>query len=186
MPDVGGGEIGAGGINIIHLNVASILGGHKLEMLRKQVENSDVHVFSASETWLHEGIPDALLEMKGYNLTRLDRLWSDTHDAGKPKKGGGLACYVKNNLDVNEFRYVFLNQSNKDLEMQWVSLEIKNLRRIVVINIYRPPKGDYKVGCKIIHEAIKQADLKDNAEIFLMGDFNIDFNDRVSKASKEL
>ena len=186
MDDVNNDGIEAGGINIIHLNVASLMGAHKLEMLKKQVERSEVDVFCASETWLHEGIPDGLVELKGYNLTRLDRMWAEIQAHTKSKKGGGLICYVKNDLDYNEYRYSFLNNSSRDLEMQWVSLEVKNMKRIVIINVYRPPKGDYKAGCKLIHEAIKRADLKDNVEIFLMGDFNIDLKDRSSKATREL
>ena len=87
---------------------------------------------------------------------------------------------------MNEFRYEDLNCSCRDLEMQWVSLEAKNMRRVVIINIYRPPQGDYKKACKLIHEAIKNANLKDNVEIFLMGDFNINWRDKKSLATREL
>ena len=178
--------LGNGGMNFVHLNVASILGAHKMEMLRKQVEISGVHVFGASESWLHDGIPDGLVEIRGYKCLRHDRQWSESVASSIPKKGGGLICYIQENLDFNKYRYSGLNQSTRDLEMQWVSLESKNMRRIVIINIYRPPQGDYKAGCKLIHEAIKLADLKDNAEIILMGDFNIDLKSKSAKAVKEL
>ena len=60
------------------------------------------------------------------------------------------------------------------------------MRRIVIINVYRPPQGDYKKACKSIHESIREADLKDNVEIFLLGDFNIDLSNNSSPQSKEL
>ena len=60
------------------------------------------------------------------------------------------------------------------------------MRKIVVINVYRPPQGNYKIACKLIHEAITEANLKDNCEIFLIGDFNIDLSDRKSPLVKEL
>ena len=44
-------KLGRGGLNIAHLNVASILGAKKFEMLSKQVELSHFQVFCASETW---------------------------------------------------------------------------------------------------------------------------------------
>ena len=175
-----------GGINIAHLNVASMLGAHKFEMLRKQVESSELDVFCASETWLKGDVHDGLVSINGYDHARLDRQWSDDPDNPGVKRGGGLVCYVRSKLEMNEYRYAHLNISSRALEMQWVSLEILNLRRIVIINIYRPPQGDYKVACKMIHNAIASANLKDNAEIFLMGDFNINLLDRKSPMVKEL
>ena len=74
--------------------------------------------------------------------------------------------------------------------MQWVLLECTNRRRVVIINIYRPPQGDYKAdykaACKSINDALNKANLKDNVEIFLLGDFNINMKDRGSALTKEL
>ena len=70
--------------------------------------------------------------------------------------------------------------------MKWIELNIKNMRRIVIVAVYRPPQGDYKAACKLINDAILAADLKDNAEIFMLGDFNIDLKNKKSPASKEL
>ena len=97
-----------------------------------------------------------------------------------------MICYTSDKLNTNEFRYQHLNKSSRDLEMQWISVEHTNMRRIVVINVYRPPQGDYKKACKLIHDSIAEANLKDNAEVFLLGDFNIDLNDRKSPMVKEL
>ena len=80
----------ARGLKIAHLNVASMLGAHKFEMMRIQVENSKLDVFCASETWLNTNVPDELVKIKGFNLTRLDRGWreggetrvSHTHPSG--------------------------------------------------------------------------------------------------------
>ena len=37
-----------------------------------------------------------------------------------------------------------------------------------------------------MYDAIREADLKDNAEIFLLGDFNMNFKDKKSPAVTEL
>ena len=176
----------AGGLNIAHLNVGSILGAHKFEMLKKQVETSELSVFCASETWLHKGIPNGLITFNGYNQTRVDRSWRDDPVSTEAKRGGGLICYVKSGLVMDEFSYAHLNKSSRDIEMQWVSLDIKNMRKIVIVNVYRPPQGDYKSACRAIHNAISDANLKDNAEIFLLGDFNINMLDKKSPMMKEL
>ena len=166
--------LSSGGINMVHLNVGSMLGAGKLEMLRKQIETGVVDVFCASETWLNEGVPDGLVLFNGFKLARLDRAWADDANKGKP------------NLIFNEFRYSFLNHSSKDLEMQWISLEIQSMKRVVVINVYRPPQGDYKKACRLNNDALVSADLKDNVDIFLLGDFNIDLKNKTSAATKEL
>ena len=95
---------GPGAINLVHLNVASILGAHKFEMLRLQVKGSHLDVFCLSETWLSNEVPVGLVSIEGYNCARLDRSWKDTADRDIPKRGGGLMCYVSNRLIMNEFR----------------------------------------------------------------------------------
>ena len=135
-----------GGINVAHLNVASILGAHKFEMLKKQVESSELDVFCLSETWLKEEVHNGLVTIDGYNHARLDRQWKDDPQNAEAKRGGGLICYVCCKVEMNEYRYAHLNGSCRDLGMQWISLEILNLRRIVLTNVYRPPQGDYKAA----------------------------------------
>ena len=123
------------GLKIAHLNVASILGAHKFEMLKKQVEGSKLDIFCASESWLTSNIPDGLIGVQGYNLARVDRCWREEGKTGSVKKGGGLICYTAQSINMNEFRYAHLNQSSKNLEMQWISLDMPNVRRMVIINI---------------------------------------------------
>ena len=178
-------ELGRSGINIAHLNVASILAKHKFEMLRQQVESSNLHVLGISETWLKKDIPDGIVGIKGFEVVRLDRNWENKEGAGA-KRGGGLACFVSENIVSNAFKFAYLNKSTCDLEMQWVLLDMPKMRNIVIVNIYRPPQGDYKKACKFINEALQEADLKDNVEVFLMGDFNIDWKDKKSPMVKEL
>ena len=61
---------------------------------------------------------------------------------------------------MNKFRSLKLNQSCRDLEMQSISIKQSQMRRIVVIIVCRPPQGDYKRACKLIHDSIKEANLK--------------------------
>ena len=186
MLDDNDGLLSNGGINIVHMNVASILGAHKFEMLKQQLESSNVQVFGASESWLSENIPNGLVSVSGFNSTRLDRKWKDDPKKDVAKKGGGLVCYVKEGLEMDDFRFSHLNSSTRDLEMQWVLLNMKNMRNLVIINVYRPPQGDYKKACKLVHSALSKADLKDNVDIFLMGDFNIDLLNKKDPMVKEL
>ena len=60
---------------------------------------------------------------------------------GNFKRGGGLLCYIKDDLQVSGTRYRDLNCSCKDLEMQWLSLNRANMKLLVVVNVYRPTQG---------------------------------------------
>ena len=174
------------GLNIAHLNVASMLSSNKSCLIREHITGSTLDIFCASETWLNDGIPNKLIEIPRYNTVRQDRGWGGIQGQPGNKKGGGLICYVKDDLVYNEYIFEHLNCSCKDLEMLWVSLEIKSMRKVVIINIYRPPQGDYKKACSLINEALTTANLKDNTDIFLLGDFNINLMDKLSPLTKEL
>ena len=174
------------GLNIAHLNVGSLLAASKFDVLKLQVETSGVDILGISESWLTEAIPTGLIAMKGYNLFRVDRSWNERGKDGHWKRGGGLVCYTKGTLQVSDTKYSHLNCSTKNIEMQWIDVKIHNLRPIVIINVYRPPQGDYKAACKAINDSIINAGLKDNAEVYLMGDFNIDLHDKSAPPTKEL
>ena len=173
-------------MSFAHLNVGTLLTGNKFEMLKLQIENSEMDIFSMSESWLTEAIPDGQVEFRGYSSFKLDRKWNDNGDPGYCKRGGGLICYIKNVIPACGSKYSHLNCSTKNLEMQCILIKIKNLRDIVILNVYRPPQGDYKSTCKTMNESIAKANLKDNVEIFLMGDFNIDLKNKSSPEAKEL
>ena len=70
--------------------------------------------------------------------------------------------------------------------MQWISITLPNVRPIVIVNVYHPLQGDYKKCCKVLSDAFDSADLKENSEIHLMGDFNINIGDKNSLEAKEL
>ena len=178
------------GLHLGHLNVRSLTGGHKFDILKHQIRNGGMEVFTLSETWLSESIPDKLVEIPNFNITRLDRSWNINQEGHlrdqTPKRGGGLAVYISDQIKFSDTKFKHLNESGPNLEMQWVALFLDHIRPIVVVNIYRPPQGDYKVACKQILEAFDKANMKDNTELYVMGDFNINYKDTKSPPCKEL
>ena len=173
------------GFKVAHLNVRSLTGGHKFDMLKHQITTSNIDLFTLSETWLTPGIPDSLIELTTHSVARLDRSWSENSNR-YPKKGGGLACFVRQGINFSDTKFADLNKSCSDLEMQWVAVSLDKVRPITIVNIYRPPQGDYKNACKLINEAFERADMKDNTDIFVLGDFNINYRDTNSRMFKEL
>ena len=176
----------APGLSIAHLNVGSLLAVNKFEMFKTQIQSSKVDIFGISESWLSEAVPTGLIDINGFSVARLDRSWSDNESSMAKKKGGGLLCYINNSIQFSDTKYAHLNCSCKDLELQWVAISLVNCRQIVILNVYRPPQGNHKKACKIINDSLTQACLKGNAEVFLMGDFNIDLNTKESPLTKEL
>ena len=122
------------GLSFVHLNVGSLLAAGKLEQLKIQTRASKFDIFSITESWLSEGIPTELIDIRHYNVARLDRGWREGESGDAFKKGGGLVCYIKDSLQFSDTEYAHLNCSCRDLELQWVQIKINSLRPIVILN----------------------------------------------------
>ena len=72
----------AKGLKLAHLNVRSLI--NKVDKLRLLLDNSDIDVFSVSETWLTPHLQTDLVTLQGFQAHRLDK-----GPKGK-KRGGGL------------------------------------------------------------------------------------------------
>ena len=156
-------------------------------MVRNQIEASNIDIFKISESWLSKAVPDRIIECKGYNVVRLDRSWNEARDRESvPKRGDGLLNFIKSDIKYSDTKYERLNVSCKDVEMLWLAVEISNMRPVVVVKIYRPPQGDHKCCNTLINEALERANLKDNTDIFLLGDFNINFADKRQARTRDL
>ena len=70
------GSVHGKGPHLAHLNVRSTFGGHKFDVLKNQISNSGIDIFTISESWLTAAFPDKLIEVSPYTVTRLDRSWS--------------------------------------------------------------------------------------------------------------
>ena len=96
------------GLHIAHLNVRSLLSRNKGDMLRWQIENSDIDIFTISETWLNVGIPDETIKMNKYKSVRLDRSWPEGQEGNQAKKRGGVLCYIKDWIKYSDTKYAHL------------------------------------------------------------------------------
>ena len=136
------------GLHLAHLNVRSLMGRNSFDVTRHQIRSSGIAIFTLSETWLTEAIPDQSIDIEGYNVIRLDRNWADQERPNETKRGGGVACYVKKGLNFSDSAHANLNVSCKDVEMLWLKLTLNNVRPIVVVSIYRPPQGNHARCCE--------------------------------------
>ena len=128
-------------------------------------------VLCISETWLHKRIADEQIVCKGYNLIRLDR---ERNNAAI--RGGGLCIFIKEQYSFVECVETCSNMSNSDIELQTIQIKLKFTRPIFIANLYRPPNGNVEVFSKALHTLLTHIDTLGCTDIFIGGDFNIDYS----------
>ena len=80
---------GRKGLHFLHLNITRL--PPKMDQLRYIAKSSNAAVIGFSETKLGNTIYDSEVGIDVYNLVRSDR----------NRNGGGVACYVRNNICFN-------------------------------------------------------------------------------------
>ena len=76
-------------MHFIHLNINSIL--PKTDKIHYIAKLTNATVIGLSETKLDNAVLSSELEIEGYDLVRSDR----------SRRGGGVACFVKNSISYN-------------------------------------------------------------------------------------
>lgn len=127
-----------------------------MDFLKIWITNSDPDVAVISESWLNPNIKDSDIAIVGYNVFRTDRA----------KRGGGVAMFVKNNLNCS----VRISTSLPgQFELLAVNINLGDYP-IVIVGVYRPPSA--------VPEALQSLSEKcssvSSCETVILGDFNLD------------
>ena len=117
-----------------------------------------------SESWLKENSPCSAINVPGFNIFRNDR---------KQGRGGGVLCYVKETIRCNEINLIDCN-----LECLGLNIELSPEMSFTLIVLYRPPSSNISFYEKF-RELLQQCDF--NREVIVMGDFNVNWEDKSSK-----
>ena len=133
-----------------------------------EYRESSVMVFT--ETWLHQDIPDSLIEFEGFSLIRVDR----TDQSGK-SRGGGVCLFVNDSWCRN--CTVRKTVCTADVELLCVSLRPFYLPRefgnIIICAVYVPPSGNATRAATQIADCVhQQLQRTPGAPVFILGDFN--------------
>ena len=133
-----------------------------MDFIRATLSAKNVHIFSATESWLTESHPDHLIAVEGYNIFRNDR------DDGRV--GGGVVVWV--NFCMQPI--VFKPHGNPyGTNSVWLLFPSMNLS---LISIYIPPSSSVHFSSDVINfisNNLDQVLIKyPNIDIQLMGDFN--------------
>ena len=171
------------GLHIAHINARSIV--NKWDSFKAQFMSTNLHILGISETWLNNKLPSNMYILSNdFTLLRNDRSWTD-NNINQPKKGGGVGMYIRSDLNFSDTMYSQYNNSNINIECQWVSITLPHNREIVVGNIYRPPQGNVDMFVQNLESILDNFDLG-KIELYLIGDFNIDFIEKGNQATKKL
>ena len=131
------------GFHLVHLNIRSLW--QHMDEFRFYLKDSNINCATISESWLNEKIPSNLVDIQGYNLFRLDRQTLNETDLNQTKNGGGVCAYIKSDITVLPNELQDLNRSTTDIEAQWLLLQPEHQKKFILVNLYRPPKGIYRL-----------------------------------------
>ena len=172
----------AKGMHLAHFNIRSLV--NKWDTFKIQCLSSNLHFIGLSETWLSDKLPNEIIELSNeYTLLRNDRKWCD-EGFTEPKKGGGVAIYIKNNVNFSDTTYSHFNTSNINIESQWVLVTLPNSEPILVGNVYRPPQGSVDAFIQALDNIFNEIDAT-KFEIYIIGDINIDMSDKQNESQRK-
>ena len=98
------------------------------------------------------------IQIDDYKILRCDR----------NRHGGGVACYVRNDLSLN-----IISVFPREIESVFLEILLPNSKAITVGTNYRPPNQSNFL--KVLNENMNKIDSISN-EIYILGDFNINLS----------
>ena len=153
-------------LNCYYTNASSL--NKKMLELQSTVDSFDYDLVFLSETWFEEKSVTYLNNYKVFNKNR--------PKISSKVKGGGVAIYVRNELEAHEVSDTELN--NEQIEIIWIAL---NVSKILIGCIYRPNnescRQERNKKDKLLIKALSRAVcLVENNEydgLCIVGDFNM-------------
>ena len=150
------------GIHIAYLNLQSM--NNKFNLIKIQVREMGFQIFTFSESWLTDSIPDTQIGIDGYNVDRSDRSWNEENGNGI-KKGSGVGFYIRDDLTFSQSGLLQYNISSRDIECCWLKLINKEAKNILLCTLYRSPTGNVENFCYILTTTIEEIGNSTNKEI---------------------
>lgn len=143
------------GLNVSFLNIRSLL--PKLDQVSRLIHDVKLDVLCFAETHIYEHIPDASVNLNGFDIYRNDR---------KGKRGGGICMYVRNYIRSS----LVYSYSSDNIQVLFIELYL-NGSNILMGLCYKPPRLTFTDEFdKIFSDlSVKYSD------IIIVGDFNSNY-----------
>ena len=167
------------GLNVLFWNVRSIY--NKLDSIRHEVNNMQPDILNMSETWLNENICSNEIALVGYTILRNDK---NRNTDGTIKKGGGICTFIKEGISCDLLENITCMDGN--IEITGTKYKLPFTRDILIFNVYRPPSGDVEIFLKYLQFCVSSVRNDKECDIFIGGDYNIDFHKKNSIEMKKL
>ena len=119
------------GLHFIHFNINSLL--PKIEELRIIAKSTNATIVGISESKLDESVLELEIQIDEYRI-----LWRDRN-----RQGGGVACYIKNDLSYNIFIFP------SEIKRVFFEILLTNSKPITVGAVYRPLINPIFWKCKM-------------------------------------
>ena len=117
-------------------------------------------VIGISETWLTD-TTDPLIQINDYSIEGSCR---------KNKKGGGVALYIKQDLNYNNRNDLSVN--NSEIESFFIELVNTHCSNVLIGVVYKPPSASCDNFSEYINDILENISAE-GKKCFIMGDFNI-------------
>ena len=147
--------------NILHCNIRSL--PKNLNLLEEILSslNTKPNIIGITETKLNE-FSTSNVDIESYNFFHKD---SSTN-------AGGAALYVSNNLKTSSRPHIKFDMTS--VESCWCQIDTSNNKKPIIVGcIYRHPNSDLAEFTAQLNNIIQ--DLNPRFQIYILGDFNIDF-----------
>ena len=159
--------------SIMQVNVRGINEYPKFEKFKIMLSslNYKFDIMVLGETKLKPNFPKTLYNLQGYDMYVMCRKCYK-NSAGKSIGGGGLIVYVKKEVIVTKHE-TFSSTFEK------IKLDIyQNNKKFKILAYYRPPESQKIKHTEEFLRDIEEELSSDNDRIMLVGDVNIDLNEK--------
>ena len=137
----------------MHIKMNSLL--PKIDELRYIAKLIKAAVIGILESKLDDSVLSSEIQIENFNLFRSDR----------NRHGGGLACFIRNDLYYNTKSFL-----PPEIENVFIEIFLPHSKPPVVVTIYRLPSQDSFTETMTEHFSKIN---KNDTEIYILGDFNI-------------
>lgn len=138
----------------------------KVNLLEVDIKDYiNLNFLCLTETWANENSINSI-HFSDFKLS--------TYFCRTSQKGGGVAIFSKPNLNINKIdidKYCV----EKHIEMCSLSCKLGSKESFIILTCYRSPSGDLNIFLENIFDVLNIL-FKQNVNIILNGDFNIDSN----------
>lgn len=143
----------------MYCNIRSLPANNKIDELKLAVQEEKYEMVAITETWLHQQIENAEINIPGYKIYRKDR------NGEHKERGGGLILYVKENLKTK----LIEDSDDKQTEALWITIEDNKQTNIQIGLFYKRPLATQQEKDSIFKSLRRHST---NNNCIILGDFN--------------